>query len=69
MTRLVKMTVLAAVLVSGSKSSSAYTAAAYGSSLNLPCGGRCRARTSFPSSSVFPVRFQPVRLTGPYAVA
>ena len=69
MTRWVKMTALAAWPVSGSKSSSAYTAAAYGSSANLPWGGRCRARMSFPWSSVFPVRFQPVRLTGPQSAA
>ena len=69
MTRWVKMTALAAWPVSGSKSSSAYTAAAYGSWLNLPCGGRCRARTSLPSSSVLPVRFQLVRLTGPCVAA
>jgi hypothetical protein len=64
-TRWVKIGAFDAVPVSGSKSSSAYTIAAYGSERNFPCAGACRAQVSLPASSWRPVRRHDMRFSGP----
>ena len=66
MTRLVKIAALAAVWLTGSNSSSAWTRGANGSERKPPCGGRMRASFSPPvSGSGRPVGRQENRLTVP----
>ena len=65
-TRPAKIAALAAVWLTGSNSSSAWTSGANGSERKPPCGGRIRASFSSPvSGSVRPVCRQENRLIGP----